>query len=125
MEQEDYLETIYNLSKGKGYVRISDIARDLCLSKPSVTQMMQRLKKDGLVEYKPYQPLLLKPKGKQIGKMVAERHHVLAGFFTLLGIPKNIQEKDIHGIEHYLSPTTLKKLKTVTGFLRRKKYRDL
>ncbi len=122
MEQEDYLETIYNLKKEKGFVRISDIATILELSKPSVTQMMQRLEKDGLVEYQPYQPLELTAKGKKIGKDVAERHEVLADFFTVLGIPENIQDKDIHGIEHCLSPTTLKKLKKVTAFLKKKKY---
>ena len=122
MEQEDYLETIFNLNKEKGYVRISDIANDLGISKPSVTQMMQRLKKDGMVDYKPYQPLKLKPKGRSIGKKVAERHRVLTGFFTLLGVPAKIQEQDIHGIEHHLSPATLRQLKKATEFLKRKNY---
>lgn len=120
MEQEDYLETIYKLNLTQGLVRISDIARILKLSKPSVTQMMQRLKKDGCVTYKPYLPLQLTNKGKRIGKKVAERHEVLAKFFTLLKIPQKIQEKDIHGIEHNLSPMTLKKLREVTSFLEKK-----
>ena len=123
MEQEDYLETIYNLKKEKGFVRISDIAEILSLSKPSVTQMMQRLEKDGLVKYAPYQPLKLTSKGQKIGKGVAERHKVLAEFFTILGIPEKTQEQDIHGIEHCLSPATLTKLKKVTKFLKDKKFK--
>jgi len=114
MEQEDYLETIYKLEKDLDQVRITDLAKALKLSKPSVTQMMQRLDKDGCVKYQPYLPLKLTPKGKRIGKEIAERHKVLAEFFTILGIPKHIQEKDIHGIEHYLSPITMKKLKSLT-----------
>lgn len=120
MEQEDYLETIYNLHKEKGHIRASDIARRLDLSKPSVTQMMQRLKRDGLVKYEPYMPIEMTPKGRKIGKSVAERHAVLAEFFTLLGISEKVQERDIHGIEHSLSPVTLNKLKKVTKFLRKK-----
>ncbi|MBI5754413.1 MarR family transcriptional regulator [Candidatus Peregrinibacteria bacterium] len=120
MEQEDYLETIYELTSKHDPVRISDIAKILKLSKPSVTQMMQRLEKDKCVVYKPYLPLQLTKKGKKIGKKVAERHKVLAEFFTLLKIPENIQEKDIHGIEHSLSPMTLKKLKELTRALKRK-----
>lgn len=121
MEQEDYLETIYNLTVKQELVRISDIAKILKLSKPSVTQMMQRLEKENCVIYKPYLPLRLTKKGKEIGKKVAERHHVLAEFFTLLKIPEKIQEKDIHGIEHSLSPITLKRLKDLTRNLKRRK----
>lgn len=122
MEQEDYLETIYNLKNEKGYVRISDIADALEIKMPSVTQMMQKLERDGCVSYVPYRPLELTEKGEAIGKKVAERHAVLAEFFTLLGIPGDVQEKDIHGIEHYLSPVTLKKLRKVSEFLRENNY---
>lgn len=124
MEQEDYLETIYELETQKGIIRISDIARILSLSKPSVTQMMQRLLKEKYVLYKPYIPLKLTDKGRGVGKKIAERHRVLADFFTLLGVPPKIQEKDIHGIEHFLSPITLSRLKKLNFFLKKKKYRS-
>ncbi len=123
MEQEDYLETIYNLNKEKDHVRVSDIAEELEISKPSVTQMMQRLKKEGCVSYKPYSPLKLTAKGSRIGKKVAERHKVLAEFFTILKISPQTQEKDIHGIEHSVSDSTLKKLKQVTKFLKEKNFK--
>lgn len=123
MEREDYLETIYNLEKEKGHIRISDIAENLKLSKPSVTQMMQRLKKEGTVIYEPYLPLKLTLKGKKIGKSVAERHKVLAEFFTLLGIANKVQERDIHGIEHSLSEITLKRLRQVNKFLKLKNFK--
>ncbi|PIR55478.1 transcriptional regulator [Candidatus Peregrinibacteria bacterium CG10_big_fil_rev_8_21_14_0_10_36_19] len=123
MEQEDYLETIYKLKEEKGLVRISDIAEVLQLSKPSVTQMMQRLEKEGCIEYKPYYPIELTTQGKKIGKGIAERHEAIAEFLTLLEIPNNIQEKDIHGIEHSLSPITLKRLKEVTKFLKNKSFK--
>ncbi len=124
MEQEDYLETIYDLNKKFGYVRISDIARELNISKPSVTQMMQRLERDGCIFYKPYAPLKLTLKGKNIGKKVSERHQVLAEFFTILNIPSSIQKKDIHGIEHFLSTLTLKKFRDVSKFLKDHYYRN-
>lgn len=123
MEQEDYLETIYNLKKELGHVRVSDIAKALNLSKPSVTQMMQRLEKEGYVQYRPYLPLKLTARGSRIGRSVAEKHQVLAQFLTTLGIPKTVQEKDIHGIEHFLSPITLKKLKKTTKFLQDRKFK--
>lgn len=122
MQQEDYLETLYTLEKTAGCLRTSDVARALKLRKPSVTEMMQRLERGGFITYKPYFPVSLTPKGRAIGRKIAERHAVLAAFLTLLGIPKRSQEKDIHGIEHHLSPLTLRRLKDVTIFLRRKGY---
>jgi len=119
MEKEDYLETIYELAEKNGHVRISDISETLKISKPSATQMMQRLKKEGCVVYNPYMPIKLTKTGKSIGKGVAERHKVLAEFLTLLKIPEKTQEKDIHGIEHSLSPITLKRLKQATIFLKK------
>ena len=124
MKKEDYLETIYNLQKDLDFVRISDIALAMNLKKPSVTQMMQRLSEAGCVIYKAYNPIKLTKKGENIGKKVAERHKVLEEFFTILGIQKNIQEKDIHGIEHHLSPSTLEKLKLVNKFLINKKFKS-
>lgn len=124
MEQEDYLETLHDLEKELEYVRISDVAKALNLSKPSVTQMMQRLEKDGCVKYEPYSPLKLTTKGRRIGKKVAERHKVLAEFFTILGIPEKTQEKDIHGIEHCLSSSTLSQLKKASKFLKDKGFKS-
>lgn len=124
MQKEDYLETLYDLEKTTGCLRTSDVARTLKLRKPSVTQMIQRLAKDGFVSHKPYFPISLTPKGRAIGRKIAEHHAVLAAFLTLLGIPRHSQEKDIHGIEHHLSPLTLRRLKDVTAFLRRKGYRN-
>lgn len=121
--QEDYLETIYNLEQEFGISRISEIAKQLEISKPSVTQMVQRIANEGFLVYKPYTPIKLTSKGKKIGKQIAERHAVLSEFLTLLDIPKNIQEKDIHGIEHFLSPITFKKLKTVNEFLKKNNFK--
>lgn len=119
MEQEDYLEAIYHLCAGPDAVRMSDIAKALHLRKPSVTQMMQRLSRDGCVIYRPYLPVRLTEKGRRIGRKIAEHHKVLAEFLTMLGVPPSTQLRDIHGLEHFLSPVTLRKLKGVTEFLKR------
>jgi DtxR family manganese transport transcriptional regulator len=35
------------------------------------------------------------------------KHEVLTAFLLKLGIPKEIAEIDVEGIEHYISPETL------------------
>jgi DtxR family Mn-dependent transcriptional regulator len=39
---EDYLEAIYNIIEKKGYARVKDIALELKVSSPSVTEMMRK-----------------------------------------------------------------------------------
>lgn len=125
IEKEDYLETIYEIGQRSGLVRVTDIARALHLKLPSVTQMMQRLHKEGFVFYKVYAPLELTKKGLKVARLIAQRHAVLHEFFSVLAIPETIQKKDIHGIEHYLSPITLARLKEASQFLKNRKFKPI
>ena len=122
MEQEDYLEVIYQLEKQEGVARISDVAKALDVKKPSVSQMAERLKKKGYVSYEPYRSMRLTVRGHAIALRIFTCRQALGDFFTVLGIPKQVQKHDIHGMEHYLSPVTLKKLQTLTKFLKDKKH---
>ena len=118
MEKEDYLETIYKLKQEKGYIRVSDIAEALKITKPSVSQMCRRLEDEGCLICETYKPIQLTKKGQAIGKKIADRHEVLEEFLSFLQIPAKTREKDIHGMEHCLSEITLKKLKELTIKLR-------
>lgn len=118
MDQEDYLHAIYLLTRSGTGARISDIAEALNVRKPSASQMAERLAKQGHISYRPYQDISLTARGRKIALSIHERHEALAEFFTTIGIPQKVQEHDIHGMEHYLSPATLKKLKAITKFLR-------
>jgi Mn-dependent DtxR family transcriptional regulator len=120
MEQEDYLEAIYELEIKSGSARISDLALVLSVKKPSATQMAERLKKQGYILYEPYKGIRLTPEGRKIAMSLEEYRNVLIDFFTVLKIPKNVQQHDIHGMEHYLSPITLKKIRELTTFLKKK-----
>lgn len=124
MEKEDYLETIYELQQAKGYVRVSDIAENLKLKKPSVSQMFHRLQEDGYVIYQPYKPIQLTAKGRKIAKKIAKRHQVLEKFLSYLKIPRHIREQDIHGMEHCISDITLEKLEELTNSLTAKNKKD-
>ena len=117
MEREDYLQAIHELEKADGEARISALADMLAVKKPSVSQMVNRLEKQGYLKHEPYGGLRLTGKGAAAAKAVIERREALTEFFTTLGIAKKIQEKDVHGLEHCLSPITLKKLRTATKLL--------
>ena len=63
ISREDYLERIHELIEEKGYARSVDIARALEISQSSVTSMVQKLAKEGLLNYEKYRGLTLTEKG--------------------------------------------------------------
>ena len=72
---EDYLESIYEISKQKTSVRITDIALALKISKPSVNRAVNTLKKQGLVSHEPYGDIILTEKGFELGEAVYHRNN--------------------------------------------------
>lgn len=52
--QEEYLKTIYILSKNNNQVRVTDIAKMLNKTKPTVNYAINVLKEEGFVNYEVY-----------------------------------------------------------------------
>ena len=58
IRREDYLEIISELVGLKGYATTLDISRYMNVSPPSVTKMLQKLDKDGYLEYEKYHGII-------------------------------------------------------------------
>src|SRR5438094_9757433 len=117
---EDYLERIRELINSKGYARVVDIAAALKISQASVTNMVQRLDADGLLKYEKYRGLILTAAGKNLARKIAHRHKLLTDFLTLLGLDQRIIYHDVEGMEHHVSPPTLRAIEALTAQLRRR-----
>lgn len=104
---EDYLERIYELIQEKGYARVIDIASSLGVKSSSVTKMIKKLDEQEFLVYEKYRGLTLTSKGESIAKGIKSRHRKLEEFFRILGVEEKTIQKDIEGLEHYLSPETL------------------
>ncbi|WP_337862036.1 transcriptional regulator MntR [Nitrososphaera sp.] len=117
---EDYLEVIYELIQHKGYATTVDISDYLNVSSPSVTKMLQRLNESGHVNYEKYRGIALTDSGVAIAKSMHDRHGVLAEFLMMIGVDKDIANRDAEGIEHHLHPETLKKLEEFVRLAREK-----
>lgn len=115
---EDYLEKIYELIKGKGYARVSDIATELNLQPSSVTKMVQKLAEAGYIHYERYRGLVLTPAGEALGEEMKDRHAMLEDFLRIIGVPEETVKVDVEGIEHHVSPSTVRCLQELTAFLR-------
>jgi Mn-dependent DtxR family transcriptional regulator len=117
---EDYLERILELINSKGYARVVDIAAALKISQASVTNMVQRLDAEGLLKYEKYRGLILTTAGKSLARKIAQRHRILADFLKLLGLDERVIYHDVEGMEHHISPATLRAIEALTVQLRRR-----
>lgn len=116
---EDYLERIHELIEEKGYARVVDIASSLAVKQASVTSMVQKLGDLGYLNYAKYRGLVLTEKGRAVATRIQKRHETLARFFSLFGLDTETQQRDIEGIEHHLSPETVKILADLASFFER------
>ncbi len=116
---EDYLERILELINMKGYARVVDIAQRLDISKASVTNMVQRLDAEGLLKYEKFRGLVLTTAGEALALNITRRHQLLTDFLKLLGLDEEVIYHDVEGMEHHISPATLRAIETLTAHLER------
>ncbi len=116
---EDYLERILELINTKGYARVVDIAGSLGISQASVTNMVQRLDAEGLLKYEKYRGLVLTTAGEELARNITRRHQLLTDFLKLLGLDDDVIYHDVEGMEHHISPPTLRAIEALTSHLQR------
>ena len=108
---EMYLESIYVLLQKSDKVRSIDVCDYMGYSKPSVSRAVNLLKKDGhiVVDGKGY--ITLTESGLKIAEKIYERHTIIMGALTALGISEDVADKDACKIEHVISDETFEALK--------------
>jgi len=108
---EDYLETIFLLSKEKRIIRIKDIAEKLKVKKSTVVSMIDRLVNEGLIEHERYGDVFLNQKGVEKAEKIYKKHLTIFSFLRdILKINEKIAENDACNLEHYISDITVDKL---------------
>ncbi|MGI6621341.1 MAG: metal-dependent transcriptional regulator [Bacillota bacterium] len=108
---EDYLEAILALSETHRAVRVTDIARQLDVAKPSVTTAINTLKEMGFVTQERYGKVYLTPSGREQAVRVNRRHKALRDFLVqVLGVDPDTADRDACLMEHAISSETMEKL---------------
>lgn len=109
---EMYLETILVLTREKNReVHSLDVAEYMNYSKPSVSRAVGLLKKGGYLKVSKDGALTLTEAGREIAEKIYERHTLLTGFFTMLGVDKEIAAEDACKIEHDISDESFEAIK--------------
>ena len=108
---EDYLETIYVLTKRLPVVRSIDIATELGYSKPSVSVAMKNLRNKGFVTVSQEGYITFTEQGEALASETFERHTVISNWLISLGVSPETATEDACKIEHDISRETFQALK--------------
>jgi DtxR family Mn-dependent transcriptional regulator len=101
---EDYLKTIYDLSKNGNSVSTTEISRTLKVAPASVTEMLKKLSEKGYITHSPYHGTTLTTAGRQIAEKTVRKHRLLERFLhDVLKIDNEKVHKQACEMEHALS----------------------
>lgn len=105
---EDYTEAVFDLIESQSECRLRDLAKHFGVTHVTANKIVARLAKEGLLSTQPYQPIGLTPTGRKLAIQCKKRHEIVYRFLLCLGIDEATSRIDSEGIEHHVSPKTLK-----------------
>ena len=114
---EDYLEAIYNSLNRRGHAKTNEIASDLGVKAPSVTEMFDKLRAEGFINYKKYEGVTLTDRGRKVARDVSEVHENIKEFLELLQVSPERADRDACKVEHSLSDESITQLNKFIDFV--------
>ncbi|MBL8639410.1 MAG: manganese-binding transcriptional regulator MntR [Alphaproteobacteria bacterium] len=105
---QDYVEMIADLIAQHGEARVVDLAKNMGVSHATINKTIARLNRDGLVVNRPYRAIFLTPEGESMARDCKARHDIVFRFLCALGVKPATAHLDAEGVEHHISPETLK-----------------
>ena len=112
---EDYVEAVAHLVEVGGEARVKDLAELMGVSHVTVSRIVKRLCERGLLQTEPYRPIGLTAKGRRLAASSRKRHEAVVAFLRAIGVSARQAELDAEGIEHHVSPETLRAMERVVA----------
>ena len=102
--QEDYLKALYHLHGDTRPVPTRELAQRLGISSPSVSEMVNRLEAQGLVEHDRYRGQQLTREGRKVALELVRHHRLLEMFLVqVLGYSWDEVHEEAERLEHVIS----------------------
>lgn len=117
---EDYLEMIYRHLLNEKYIRVNQLSKLLNVSNSSVSKMIQKLTKLGLINYEKYGIITMTKKGKNLGHFLLKRHNIIEEFLIFIGCTDDILIQT-ELIEHIINKETIEKIEKLLSFFKSNK----
>jgi DtxR family Mn-dependent transcriptional regulator len=101
---EDYLKAVLRMEDRNEKASTSSVARHLEVADASVTDMLRKLQKAGLLEYKPYYGASLTKTGRAVALRILRRHRLIELFLhQIMGYGWEEVHDEAEKLEHVVS----------------------
>ena len=108
---EEYLKTMYVLKKQNGNIRVTDIAKKMNCTKPSVNKAIYNLKNNGLLNYESYGTIELTEEGEELAKKILEAYDIVYVFLKeVLNLDEEDAKQEAEKIKTTITDNTINKL---------------
>ncbi|MCI0622581.1 MAG: metal-dependent transcriptional regulator [Acidobacteria bacterium] len=111
---EDYLKAVLKIEDMNQHASTSNVARHLDVSDAAVTDMLRKLQKAGLLEYKPYYGATLTPLGRLAALKIVRRHRLIELFLQqIMDYGREQVHDEAEKLEHVVSDFFVGRLDTI------------
>ncbi len=101
---QEYLGAIYRLSRKQKPVPLSLLAEQMGISPISANEMVRKMARSALVDYKPYEGVSLTAEGQERAEATVRRHRLWERMLTdVLGLPWDAVHEEARRLEHATS----------------------
>jgi DtxR family Mn-dependent transcriptional regulator len=117
---EDYLEAIFRIEKKKRAARVRDIAARVGVAKSTVNAALKSLAAKQLVEYEPYELIVLTPKGREKALTIVMNHYIISHFLqSVLALGRERAERMACELEHAADREMMERFVCFLAFARK------
>ena len=95
IEKENYLKAIYKMEEKEEEVTVTALSQNFRVSKSTVSNMVKKLVVMGLVDSKPYRPILLTPEGREKATAIISKHRLIELYLVK---KMNFKLNEVHDI---------------------------
>jgi DtxR family transcriptional regulator, Mn-dependent transcriptional regulator len=114
---EDYVKVIYSFTEWQDKpITSSQLAQRLGVANSSVSEMVRKLKDQGLVDHQPYSAITLTPQGMHLALGMVRRHRLIETYLVReLGYSWDEVHDEAEMLEHAVSDTFIDRMAAKLG----------
>ena len=115
---EDYLEAVLDIEMSGEIATVTQLAKNLGVTKATVTAALKKLTASGLLDHEHYGDVILTDEGREKALAVYRRHEFLTDFFIrILGFSRERAQSVSCVMEHEIDEATERRLAAFTDAL--------
>lgn len=115
--KENYLKAMFFLHQKNKDISITELSKQMDVSKPTANSMVKKMEEKGWLLYKKYKPITLTNKGKKIGASIVRKHRLTEMFLSeVMGFGWEEVHDIAEEMEHIQSNKLFDRMDEILGF---------